>query len=298
MDSQAPTSYSKMSQDNDGTPIYSQFSQNPFTPPPYAHSTFPIAPFGSSPFAFRPFQPLQPTPQHVARRSPMPNLPQGGVMSVFTDGVSKQDGTLEQSKATKLLARRKIEEVTIDGGQSTSQKRVRLKRQKKDQSNNADLDDNKEKTSRESWKDASVVQFIHIRGARHGEFGRPPKQGVDLWSKVATELASLFPECDKDGQACRKNGGEFMTHTRGIKLTTQSQGLPNLVASLFNARTLELNPWVTLVEDRHNPYYLDMVLCLMDELLLRLDRQDIIYRLEGLVGNFGEHRAKILYAMF
>ncbi|MCO5577712.1 hypothetical protein L7F22_031544 [Adiantum nelumboides] len=104
----------------------------------------------------------------------------------------------------KLPARCRIEEVNIDGGQSASQKGVRLKRRKKDQSNSADLDDNKEKKSRESWKDTWVVQLIHICGAKHGEFGRPPKQGVDLWSKVATKLASLFPECDKDGQACRK----------------------------------------------------------------------------------------------
>ncbi|MCO5595741.1 hypothetical protein L7F22_049788 [Adiantum nelumboides] len=178
-----------MSQDNDGTPIYSQFSQSPFTPLPYAHSTFPIAPFGSSPFAFRPFQPLQPTPQHVARRSPMSNQPQGEAMSAFTDGVSKLDGTLERSRATKLPARCKIEEVNIYSGQSASQKGVLLKRRKKDQSNSADLDDNKEKKSIQSWKDAWVVQLIHIRGARHGEFGRPPKQGVDLWSKVTTELA-------------------------------------------------------------------------------------------------------------
>ncbi|MCO5580791.1 hypothetical protein L7F22_034662 [Adiantum nelumboides] len=41
----------------------------------------------------------------------------------------------------------------------------------------------------------------------HSEFGKTLKQGVDLWSKVATQLASLFPECDKDRQACRKKWG-------------------------------------------------------------------------------------------
>ncbi|MCO5568399.1 hypothetical protein L7F22_022098 [Adiantum nelumboides] len=29
-------------------------------------------------------------------------------------------------------------------------------------------------------------------------------QGIDLWGKVATKLASMFIDCDKDGQACRK----------------------------------------------------------------------------------------------
>ncbi|MCO5603294.1 hypothetical protein L7F22_057443 [Adiantum nelumboides] len=31
-----------------------------------------------------------------------------------------------------------------------------------------------------------------------------PKQGIDLWGKVATKLASMFADCDKDKQACKK----------------------------------------------------------------------------------------------
>ncbi|KAI5072090.1 hypothetical protein GOP47_0012196 [Adiantum capillus-veneris] len=36
------------------------------------------------------------------------------------------------------------------------------------------------------------------------DFNKMPKQGVDLSGKVATKLASMFVDCDKDGQACRK----------------------------------------------------------------------------------------------
>ncbi|MCO5550018.1 hypothetical protein L7F22_003495 [Adiantum nelumboides] len=41
----------------------------------------------------------------------------------------------------------------------------------------------------------------------HDDFKKTPKQSVDLWSKVATQLAFLFLDCDKDGQACKKKWG-------------------------------------------------------------------------------------------
>ncbi|MCO5611192.1 hypothetical protein L7F22_065442 [Adiantum nelumboides] len=49
------------------------------------------------------------------------------------------------------------------------------------------------------WKDFWVEHLIHIRGGMDDEFSRMPKQGVDLWGKVATKLASMFADCDKDG---------------------------------------------------------------------------------------------------
>ncbi|MCO5562199.1 hypothetical protein L7F22_056843 [Adiantum nelumboides] len=173
-------------------------------------------------------------------------------MSAFTDGVSKPNGTLEQPRATKLLARRMIEEVAIDGGQSTSQKGVHLKRRKKGQSNIADLDDNKEKKSRESWKDAWVVQLIHIRGARHGEFGRPPKQGVDLWSKVATELASLFPECDKDGEACKKKWGRVYDSYKRDKAHNSISGNDRRVTcEWYEIVDKYMHSWANVVSESH-----------------------------------------------
>ncbi|KAI5057964.1 hypothetical protein GOP47_0027979 [Adiantum capillus-veneris] len=54
------------------------------------------------------------------------------------------------------------------------------------------------------WKDFWVEHLIHIRGGMNDEFNKMPKQGIDLWGKVATKLASMFANCDKDGQACRK----------------------------------------------------------------------------------------------
>ncbi|MCO5568398.1 hypothetical protein L7F22_022097 [Adiantum nelumboides] len=49
------------------------------------------------------------------------------------------------------------------------------------------------------------------------EFNRMPKQGIDLWGKVATKLASMFADCDKDGQACRKKWARVNKHYREDK---------------------------------------------------------------------------------
>ncbi|MCO5596049.1 hypothetical protein L7F22_050106 [Adiantum nelumboides] len=57
-------------------------------------------------------------------------------------------------------------------------------------------DDNADKVM---WKDFWVEHPIHIRKGMNDEFNRMPKQGIDLWGKVATKLASMFADCDKDG---------------------------------------------------------------------------------------------------
>ncbi|MCO5609221.1 hypothetical protein L7F22_063444 [Adiantum nelumboides] len=36
------------------------------------------------------------------------------------------------------------------------------------------------------------------------EFNNPRKQGVNLWAKVATKLAGIYLEFDKDSENCRK----------------------------------------------------------------------------------------------
>ncbi|MCO5555616.1 hypothetical protein L7F22_009161 [Adiantum nelumboides] len=83
------------------------------------------------------------------------------------------------------------------------------------------LDENKEKKSRESWKDAWVVQLNYIRGAKHGEVGQTPTHGVDPRSQRS--LLHCFPSVTKMVRHVGRNGGEFTTHTRVKKLTTQSQ---------------------------------------------------------------------------
>ncbi|MCO5549500.1 hypothetical protein L7F22_002972 [Adiantum nelumboides] len=48
----------------------------------------------------------------------------------------------------------------------------------------------------------------------NNEFTKAHEQGVDLWSKVAIQLASLHPDCDKDAKAAGRDGVEFTTPTR------------------------------------------------------------------------------------
>lgn len=63
-------------------------------------------------------------------------------------------------------------------------------------------DDNDNKKSK--WQDFWVDQLIHVRGGMSEEFNNPGKQGVNLWAKVATKLAGIYPDFDKDSESCRK----------------------------------------------------------------------------------------------
>ncbi|MCO5574041.1 hypothetical protein L7F22_027819 [Adiantum nelumboides] len=64
-------------------------------------------------------------------------------------------------------------------------------------------DDNDNKKSK--WLDFWVDQLIHVRGAMNEEFNNPGKQGINLWAKVATKLAGIYLDFDKDSESCRKN---------------------------------------------------------------------------------------------
>ncbi|MCO5547201.1 hypothetical protein L7F22_000646 [Adiantum nelumboides] len=72
-------------------------------------------------------------------------------------------------------------------------------------------DDNDNKKSK--WLDFWVDQRIHVRGAMNDEFNNPGKQGINLWAKVATKLAGIYPEFDKDSESCRKKWQAVATIT-------------------------------------------------------------------------------------
>ncbi|MCO5592735.1 hypothetical protein L7F22_046738 [Adiantum nelumboides] len=54
------------------------------------------------------------------------------------------------------------------------------------------------------WLDFWVDQLIHVRGAMNDEYNNSGKQGINLWAKVATKLAGIYLEFDKDSESCRK----------------------------------------------------------------------------------------------
>ncbi|MCO5603771.1 hypothetical protein L7F22_057923 [Adiantum nelumboides] len=189
-----------MSEDTDLIAVYSQYTQSPYSPP-LVHGSFPLSPFGGSPFGFRPFQPTKTTSQQIARQSPLPFQPHGEASATQVEGATTPSIDAAQPTLTKLPAKKRIARLNSEITSKGNATKGRMKAQ-------VSLEDTtKEKKGRENWKDAWMVQLIHICGAMHAEFGKTPKQGIDLWSKVATQLASLFPDCDKDGQACRKKWG-------------------------------------------------------------------------------------------
>jgi hypothetical protein len=51
-----------------------------------------------------------------------------------------------------------------------------------------------------------------------------PKQGVDLWTKVATEVLANCPEFNKDGEACRKKFSKEMKDYQGDKAQNAKSG--------------------------------------------------------------------------
>ncbi|MCO5573141.1 hypothetical protein L7F22_026906 [Adiantum nelumboides] len=111
----------------------------------------------------------------------------------------------------KRGAKRTIEVVAEGAPKGPTQKRG--KKVTKDKENSA-----QEGVQREHWKEHWVIQLIHIRCGMNNEFTKAHKQGVDLWSKVAIQLASLHPDCDKDAESCRKRWGRVYDSYKKDKL--------------------------------------------------------------------------------
>ncbi|MCO5575936.1 hypothetical protein L7F22_029743 [Adiantum nelumboides] len=69
-----------------------------------------------------------------------------------------------------------------------------------------DLDEEKEGEwhTKGQWKEFWADQLIHVRESMNKEFNNPQKQGINLWAKIASRLASTYHDFDKDSKACRK----------------------------------------------------------------------------------------------
>lgn len=194
---------------------FSQFSSSSsrrpqVTPPPSIGGVPLVAPhfslqaFATSPFHFQPF--LNP------RAAPTQRTPLPSPKSLVHDYVDIQSPTLDidsQSQlplvdsqdspsaslpmgAGKLPIKRRgwcVLEVSDGPPKGPSQKKG-----KKTIKDNLKQDG----VRREHRKDYWVVQLIHIHCGMNGDFTRAHKQVIDIWSKVAIQLASLHPDCDKD----------------------------------------------------------------------------------------------------
>lgn len=55
-----------------------------------------------------------------------------------------------------------------------------------------------------AWKDHWVAMLVELRGCMNEEFMKPQKQGADMWTRVASEIAAACDGFDKDSESCRK----------------------------------------------------------------------------------------------
>ncbi|MCO5556254.1 hypothetical protein L7F22_009800 [Adiantum nelumboides] len=55
-----------------------------------------------------------------------------------------------------------------------------------------------------AWKDHWVAMLVDLRGCMNEEFMKPQKQGTDMWTRVAIEIAAACDGFDKDSESCRK----------------------------------------------------------------------------------------------
>ncbi|MCO5587646.1 hypothetical protein L7F22_041597 [Adiantum nelumboides] len=56
------------------------------------------------------------------------------------------------------------------------------------------------------------------------EFNNPPKQGINLWAKIAFRLASTYHDFDKDSEACRKKWAIVLAKYRLDKAHNATSG--------------------------------------------------------------------------
>jgi hypothetical protein len=74
------------------------------------------------------------------------------------------------------------------------------------------------------WKDEWVAQLIEQRALMKAAFDAPPKQGVNLWTKVAAEVLANCPDFNKNAEACRKRFAQELKDYQGDKAQNAKSG--------------------------------------------------------------------------
>ncbi|MCO5594164.1 hypothetical protein L7F22_048187 [Adiantum nelumboides] len=154
----------------------------------------------SSPFMFKPPPPCPP-PTHHSSRPPTLNSSQpmesGPSPSPIPMGPVKGRAKATKKKTLHLGG----DEMKEEGGAPSK----KPKSSKKKTSVDLDEEEEGERRTKGQWKDFWVDQLIHVRGGMSEEFNNPQKQGINLWAKIASRLASsTYHDFNKDSEACRK----------------------------------------------------------------------------------------------
>ncbi|MCO5591507.1 hypothetical protein L7F22_045491 [Adiantum nelumboides] len=204
------------SQRDDENPIFSQtalphpnFHYPSFHLPPQSFQAMLNSPSISpnSPFMFRPphlpIVPQSPNPSPLLgvpnmESPPNPQGPQASLNSAPNLSLASQPKP-NHGKSTKR--KEPSNEEVVPETQLPVPKKTRASK-KKVMVDLGEDDDNDNKKSK--WLDFWVDQLIHVRAAMNDEFNNPGKQGINLRAKVATKLAGIYPEFDKDSESCRK----------------------------------------------------------------------------------------------
>lgn len=234
-DSQRDDDDAILSQATFHQPNFYPFTHPPFPMPPHGFTSMLTSPSPGTSFLFRPpnqgitpqlsqtspplSAPLtnstmvtQPSPYYIPQSplisAPSPNSPMLSQTSPYTPQPSPSpcpnSMPVQSTKGHGKTSKRKsqIDEDVVKDSQAPSKKPKASK--KKAIVDLGDDDDNDAKGGKGKWKDFWVDQLIHVRGGMNEVFNNPVKQGVNLWAKVATQLAATYPDFDKDSEGCRK----------------------------------------------------------------------------------------------
>ncbi|MCO5560752.1 hypothetical protein L7F22_014372 [Adiantum nelumboides] len=182
-----------------------------FLMPPFVGPSFHLQPFHNPRVLLSKRTPL------TTQKSPTLDTPQGHLLSIETHVPSQLLVTQDSSNFTQPSRVEKLR-VTRSGRCILEVNEGLTKGPTKKKSKTITKDITGEAIRREHWKEHWIIQLIHVRCGMNNEFTRAHKQGVDLWSKVSIQLASLYSDCDKDEESCRKRWGRIYDSYKKDKL--------------------------------------------------------------------------------
>ncbi|MCO5592267.1 hypothetical protein L7F22_046265 [Adiantum nelumboides] len=167
---------------------------------------------------------------------PNPQGPQASLNSAPNPSLASQP---KPSRGKSTKRKEPSNEEVVPETQQPAPKKTRASK-KKLMVDLGEDDDNNNKKSK--WLDFWVDQLIQVRGAMNEEFNNPGKQGVNLWTKVATKLAGIYLDFDKDSESCRKKWQAVLPKYRVNKAHNSISG---------NDREYTCK-WVDVVDEYYN----------------------------------------------
>ncbi|KAH7431285.1 hypothetical protein KP509_08G041000 [Ceratopteris richardii] len=200
------------SQSHDEDPFFSQASYShasyyPYSNPPFHMPSHSFQAMLNAPSLFPHSFHIHPPPFHPSPTHTPTSLPSSNpTLPMETMEAHPPKSIPQQKRKTMKTNRREA------ANEEPQMKKTRSSRKKTIV--NLDNEEEEDVNKSSKWKDFWVDQLIHVRGGLNDEFNNPIKQGVNLWSKVATKLTSMYPDFDKDSESCRKKWQKVLCQYR------------------------------------------------------------------------------------